>query len=119
MNSFGFVWERRRSRDVVRVLISKIPNLYGSMTKDLTCHYGIQRLTPTAPQQSCSQRFCLLPKPYPSNYYIILRRRKKGKRFFFFFFKGNLTVDINSKFARRKEVQLSWEFGVVVKVERE
>ena len=46
-------------------------------------------------------------------------KKKKGEKIFFFFFKGNLTVDINSKFARRKEVQLSWEFGVVVKVERE
>ena len=46
-------------------------------------------------------------------------KNKKGEKIFFFFFKGNLTVDINSKFARRKEVQLSWEFGVVVKVERE
>ena len=45
------------------------------------------------------------------------KKKKREKKFFFL--KGNLAVDINRKFARRKEVQLSLEFGVVVKVERE
>ena len=39
-------------------------------------------------------------------HYFTKKKREKN------FFKGNLAVDINRKFARRKEVQLSLEFGV-------
>ena len=49
-------------------------------------------------------------------HYFTKKKKRENK---FFFFKGNLTVDINRKFSLRKEVQLSLEFGVVVKVERE
>ena len=94
------------------------------MTKDLTCHYGIPDLQQQTSVDGWHQRrrnkaahnasVCCRSHTHPI-ITLFYEDEKKGEKNF----KGNLNVDINSKFARRKEVQLSLEFGVVVKVERE